>query len=475
MDRMKHSGTPNIVVIAIDSLRADHVSSYGYEKKTTPHIDRIATDAILFDSAISPSSWTLPVFSSMLTGTYPSKHGMGQYVNKFPTIMGILRKHGYKSFGLTANPFLEVISPGFDEFSYLSRSTVAEMTMSDDPAAVFKLVALLWRHGSLLNARTIAKDFLKNRIATRMIDRNWRKGPFFMLIHYDVHWPYEPPDPFFSTFVDEPSKREVGDLRRDLYELIAEQGSLPRRTPVLKSLYDALIAWVDTCVGSLVEHLKISGVYDNTVLIITSDHGDLLGEHGLLFHEFGLYEPLIRVPLVIRYPDLYQKGKHHSGLVQTLDLFPTLIEYLGFDSNDSLRESQGKSLFDLVEGKDERTFAVSERADLDPRTPNGTRTMNYLERTYPNYEWRKFAHAIVALRTLDHKYIWSSEGRDELYDLRHDPEEMNNMISAETGKASELRNVLETWQHTFAPAQQTALEIELEGSVKEKLRKLGYI
>jgi len=347
--------------------------------------------------------------------------------------------------------------------------------ISKDRKVAFNFSTSLLRHGSYLNIGTYIRECLKNIVAARWIDKNRQDAPFFMLVHYSVHPPYEPPNPFYNTFLDEHMKERVQDIRRDFYALMAQQDALPERMKVLSSLYDALIAWVDSCVGHLVDHLKNSGAYDNTVLIITADHGQLLGEHGLYAHAFSLYDPLIRVPLIIRFPDSNHKRERFSGLVQTVDLLPTLVEYLGLDPKVTLREVQGKSILSLVEGRSVRDFTISERADFDPQTGDGQRKLNYLENSYPSYEWRKLAQKMVALRTLEYKYIWSSEGRHELYDLRQDPTESNNIISSETQKASELNGMLDTWRRGFVSAERAAVELELDTSTKERLRKLGYL
>jgi len=261
-------------------------------------------------------------------------------------------------------------------------------------------------------------------------------------------------------------------VRRDVYELIAQQ-DLQRHTDLLKALYDGQIAWVDACVADLLDHLKSLGIFENSIIMITADHGELLGEHGLLFHQFVLYEPLIKVPLIVKFPDLYDIGKRHLGLVQTVDILPTVLDYLNLDWKDVSGELQGKSLIRLIEKEDEREFTISERSDWSPRF--SAKRIADLERTYPTFDWKKYVQDIVAIRTKDYKYIWSSEGRDELYDLTHDPEEANNIIAEQRDKASELRGKMESWKHSFVSAEQFVLEGELESSVKKRLRRLGYI
>jgi len=480
---MKLPDGPNVVLLVIDSLRPDHLSCYGYSKQTSPNIDNLAHNSVVFEDAISPSAWTRPVFASILTGTYPSKNGVysgfvgksssrTQYVDRFPTIMEILRPYGYRSFGVTDSFLVNLFPPEFDRFIGLNFPSAAKMMVLENRAALRKFIDLLWQRKSVLNLSSSGASFLKNMTAKTWVDGNYARGPFFMLIHHSVHWPFEPPDPFYSSFLDESLKRQVGSIRRDVYELIAQQ-DLSRHTEVLKALYDAQIAWVDACVADLLDHLKSLGIFENTLVVITADHGELLGEHGLLFHQFVLYEPLIKVPFIVKFPDLYNNGKRYSGLVQTVDILPTVLDYLKLEWRDVSRELQGKSLLKLVEKEDEREFTISERSDWSPRF--SAKRIAELEQKYPKFDWEKYVHEIVAIRTKDYKYIWSSEGRDELYDLAHDPEETNNTISNQTEKARELRDKMESWKHSFVPAEQFVLERELEGSVKKRLRKLGYL
>jgi len=343
---------------------------------------------------------------------------------------------------------------------------------SKDLKAVIEFLHFVLGQKSILNIRGLATSFIKNNLAKKWLDKNCVRGPFFILVHYSAHWPYEPPEPFFSRFLDCSLKRELRSVRRDVYDLISGQ-DLGKKMEVLKSLYDAQIAYLDTCVKDLIDHLKSLDMFENTLLIITSDHGDLLGEHGLLHHEFVLYEPLIKVPFIIRFPDLFRKGEKYSGLVQTLDILPTLDDYLGIEWTDVSREIQGKSLLKLIENKEEREFTISERSDWSPATSIGK--IAHLEKRYPSFEWRKYAHEIVALRTDEYKYIWSSEGRDELYDLRYDPQESNNLVLIDKGKVSELGAKMEAWKRSFVRAEPSAERRDLKSSVKKRLKALGYI
>ncbi len=466
----KRNNKPNILLIVVDSLRSDHLSCYGYERETTPFIDDISDESIVFENAISPSGWTRATFSSIFSGTYPSKNGWGLHPGKFMTMMEILRAYGYKTFGITGNYYLKSLSRKFDNFSFMTRRLITKMFSRRE---ILGLLSFIIKHKSVLNIERLG-GFLKTKIAKKWLDQNYAGDPFFMFLHYTVHWPYDPPEPFFSSFLGEISRKEVKGVRRDVYDLIAE-GISDREIEVLRSLYDGEVNYIDSCLGQLIEHLKSLDIFDNTLLVITSDHGDLLGEHGLLHHHFALYEPLIKVPLILKFPDLFMKGKRYSGLVQTMDILPTLIDYLDIKWMDISREMQGESLLKLMKKKEGREFTISERSDWSPSTKE---KMVSLKKRHPDFDWDKYVHEIIALRTKEYKYIWSSEGKHELYDLRQDPSESNNIVTIENEKASELKNRLEKWKRSFLriseweEGKRTSFEKE---KVKEKLRRLGYL
>jgi arylsulfatase A-like enzyme len=462
----------NVLLLVVDSLRRDHLACYGYPTATTPNIDEFSASAVQFETAISPSGWTLPVFASILTGTYPSKNGAGQYLEHIPTIMEVLRTIGYKSAVVTDNFFVQPLSKQADDLIYVTPNNVPKMALSRDALSLIGMVGSAFQHRSLSNLRSFAANFLKNRLAVGWIERQRNHGPWFMMVHYDVHWPYDPPMSLRNRFVRPELRSQVDGVRGDVYGIIADQDNLEGKLPVLKSLYDAQIAWVDECVGGLLKHLKSLGILDNTIVIVTSDHGDLLGEHHLLHHEFVLYDPLIRVPLIIKFPQPPKESRKYSGLVQTNDILPTLIDYLNVDASQVTGQVQCKSILKLISGADQREFTISERADWSSTTSR--RKIENLEKTYPNYSWRRYAHELVALRTTNYKYIRSSEGRDEMYNLEKDPEEANNLISAEPEKEMELKHKLETWKASFERAP-VGEDKEFDSTITKRLRALGYI
>src|SRR5208282_5989610 len=154
---------PNVLLLVVDSMRADHLSSYGYREPTTPNIDELAKSSILFNTAISPSGWTLPVFASILTGTYPSRNGVGQYLDRLPTIMDVLRSVGYRSAIVTDNVFVQPLCTKADDLVYVAPNQVPKMARSRDVTALIGLLGSAFRNKSILNLRRFAPNYLKNK------------------------------------------------------------------------------------------------------------------------------------------------------------------------------------------------------------------------------------------------------------------------------------------------------------------------
>jgi arylsulfatase A-like enzyme len=175
----------------------------------------------------------------------------------------------------------------------------------------------------------------------------------------------------------------------------------------------------------------------------------------------------------MRFPDLFKKGKRFSGMVQTLDILPTLLGYLCIECPDLSQQLQGKPILEMISGSQEREYTISERADWSSETSRDK--ISYLEKEYPKFNWRRHVQEIVALRTRDYKYIWSSEGQHELYDLNHDPKETCNLVTIDKAKASELRVKTEAWMRSFSREEPIHADEDLEGPVKERLRALGYL
>ncbi len=436
---------PNIVLIVMDTQRADNLSCYGYSRKTTPNLDRIADEGALFLNNIVPGVWTLPSHASLFTGRYVSGHGADAHCEylmvDFPTMAEILNENGYMTVGFSNNGWVSRrtgLARGFQEFYLISRRIrgrrivewfyVEEERFSGEGEE---------DRGSLKTVNAVI-SWLKRR---------WdRRRPFFIFINFiEPHGPYWPPEPFRSRFlppdVTEEELRSLVRLRSvgECIDIRVGALKLTKREWMLeKALYDGCTATVDDRIGKLCLYLEDEGLIDDTLLIITSDHGDVQGEHPPhVEHHLCVYEELVRVPLIMRYPDLIPKGTRIKWLSQTVDILPTILEIAEIKERKYWQTIHGRSLLpSIMEGKPVRDYALIEYH-------TSVQQLFHIWRRHPSFDIRRYNYWIKALRTMRYKYIWYSDGRDELYDLEKDPKETRNIASEMPEVVAELRSKLE--------------------------------
>ena len=300
----------NVVLITIDTLRADHLGCYGYKQIKTPNIDALAADGVRFERAFAVVPVTLPSHTSMLTGTYPMLSGMHDFSgNKLsplqPTLASVLKAAGYQTGAVIASAVLDSrfgLNQGFDfyydhfDFSRLDEANLDEM---ERPGNVVADVALDW----------LQKDTASNNSQKK----------FFLWMHlYDPHFPYRPPEPYSREYADRP--------------------------------YDGEIAFADEQVGRLLRFLKEKRIYKNTMIVLCGDHGESLGEHGEKTHGFFIYNATMHVPLIVRLPENGvpdNAARTVSDPVSLVDLMPTVLEAVGLEIPPQV---QGRSLLPSLRG-----------------------------------------------------------------------------------------------------------------------------
>ncbi|MEA2651667.1 MAG: hypothetical protein QOI85_1388 [Chloroflexota bacterium] len=464
---------PNIVCIVLDSVRASNCSAYGYERTTTPHLDRLAADGALYEQATSVGSWTLPVHTSLFTGVYPLRHGVTVSAHALapdvPTLAEQLAAAGYRTACFSNNAYISSASGltrGFEHVDELWRRT--------NPRGVSlprlsQRIKDLERRGPLLRplvgllrrarrARTILKAWRsrKDSGATHTNERigEWLRDtpddrPFFIFVNYmETHEPYLPPYPFNRSFVSarfSPWRVVRSTGRRD--EILAQQGrTRDEDLEILEAMYDGTVRYADEKVAELTEMLRADGRLDATFLAVTSDHGDAFGEHGHLGHRLTLYEELLRVPLVIRYPPRFQGGTRVREPVPIGDLHPTILELAGVEVGN---EADFRSL--LADPVERPIIAEN----TGPKSIDGL-----VSRT---------------LREGDLKLVWRSDGRHELYDLAVDPGERENLAARDPGSMRRLVGRLESWMRSMEEQRVDTGDAEYDDETLERLRGLGYV
>lgn len=465
--------SPSVLLISIDTLRADHLSCYGYHRKTTPHLDQLATDGVLYEKAYSTAVWTPPAHASMLTGLFPSSHGtvdQNRLSDSIPTLAEVLLSYGYKTAGFVNNSQvgeLVGLEKGHQVYQEIWKG-------HRSVSIVQRTINFLWRKGVHFMGVSDHGARRTNELACRALIEN-RHHPFYMFLHYiEPHNPLDPPSAFKARYWKNIRLQNI-DLKK--LDLVAKNPLIcfvedltlnPDEIEALKALYDAEISYVDQKIGELFEFMKREGIYDDTMIILTADHGEHFGEHNLYSHVASLYEPILHIPLMIKYPGRSNNGKRMSGLVQLVDVFPTVIDVLGLDQQLS-KEGQGLSLTRAGSSDLFHEFII---AEWEGRIPSFI--LNRVEDPESSQVVQRFKDPMVMIRQGDHKYIKSDSGKEELYDMERDKDERFNKITEEKVVAEELRKKLSTWQ-----SMNRKIEHEKQSAVdeltKKNLESLGYM
>ena len=409
---------PNVIVIVVDTLRADHLSAYGYERETSPFIDSLAVQGVRFDNAISPSSWTQPSHASMLTGRYTYEHQAETKPldDRFATIGEAMQANGYRTGAFSANTLFftrrQGFGRGFLRFEDNYHSAPDAFLNSSLYGFLFDFYGLR----KVLNYEgTPGRKFASDINASVVHWAEQGDAPFFAFINYfDVHDPYTPPEPYRSQFASVPNPGGLinGYVERYHPELTPEQ---------LQSeidAYDGSIAYVDAQVKALFGELEQQGLLENTIVIITSDHGESLGEHGLLQHSASLYRQEIHVPLIVWGAGV-PAGKVINTPVSTIALPSTILDLLG--ANDGTFPAQSLTL--LFDGNVPAGWAqpISEVAQFEGAAEQNPTTYGEMKSVIGD----------------DLQYIVHEEFGDELYNWRSDPQETDN-LSADPALATAL-------------------------------------
>ena len=360
----------HVVLISIDTCRPDHLGCYGYRYPTTPNLDMLALESVVFQHAYSPVPLTLPAHASMLTGLIPPHHRVHDN-NDYrlegfnQTLAEVLKNEGFATAGIAGAVVMDSVTgidQGFDLY---------DDRLGQDEGTSY----VLERRADEVS-----------HLGIRWLQAH-RDGRAFLFLHYyDPHETYDPPEPY--------------------------------RTKFGKRVYDGEIAYVDHCIGKVIEALKTLEIYDSTLLIVTSDHGEMLGEHGEATHGYFIYQSAIKIPLIVKLPGQHD-GRKNADLVGLVDIFPTVLGLLGIEPALA------------VDGID-LTPALSGRQLPDRDTPV------YCESLYAT---KYNANGLYGIVTDRWKYIHTT--RPELYDLRSDPAEANNLADRQHEMNTALRGELE--------------------------------
>ncbi len=416
------SNYPNIVLITLDTVRADHINY-----NTAPNIMRLSERSVVFENAISPSSWTLPAHSSIFTGKHVSEHGAHlrhQFLEMNElTLAEILSERGYNTVGFVGGAYCKSkygLGQGFSHYNdrldfFEFRYTFNKFSIRFILNTIFpSLNKVLFQADGERTSEEINDDVFK------WLERN-NEGPFFLFINYfDAHDPYELGQDYRSMFTND--SRDYGEVEHALSMRINNRNSPVPEDLVeyMGAIYDAEIYYLDRQVGALLEKLDDNGLKDNTIIIITADHGEEFYDHGGFDHGVTLYDEVIHVPLIIHYPKEFPKAKH-SHRMGTIDLFATVVEISG----ESVPEGvYSQSLLSVLRGGEKEESTIL--SELFGRFHLGETEQKALSHN----SWK-------LIQVTPEKQDLSSS----LFNLLNDPEEQVDLIFSNPIKEEELKEI----------------------------------
>jgi arylsulfatase A-like enzyme len=333
-----HTG-PNVLLISIDTLRADHLGVYDYHRPTSPHIDRLAAAGVVFENHISSTSWTLPAHAALFSSLPDSVHGCTDtdrvLAGEITTLAERFRNAGYETAGFFAGPYLHPAFGLGQGFQHYENCTSYARTLDQSPARAWAMDP----EGMPQSHRDVTNPTVYARL-TRWLDGQ-RTGTFFAFVHlWDVHFDFMPPPPYDTMFDPDYDGPITGE--NFFFDKRIRAGMAPRDLEHLVALYDGEIAWTDEFVGRIITKLEKEGLLDETVIAVTSDHGTAFFEHGLKGHRNGLWDELIRVPFVIRYPAALEGGTRVGAQTRAIDVGPTLLELAGLGPGSHRARTLGR-------------------------------------------------------------------------------------------------------------------------------------
>jgi arylsulfatase A-like enzyme len=512
------TGSPeNVLFVVLDTVRKDRLTPYGYDRPTTPNLAAFAEEATVFEQAVAPAPWTLPVHASLFTGLYPSQHGADQenpYLEGATTLAETLSAAGYDTACYSSNAWITPythLTDGFDDQDNFFEVMPGEFlsgplarawkTMNDNEslrAIADKLVSLgntaheYFAGGEGADSKTPA---VIDRTKT-FIDDADRSFAFINLM--DAHLPYHPPEEFADEFapgVDSTevcqNSKEYNSGARDIDDDEWED---------IRNLYDAEITHIDDQLGRLFDWLKETGRWDDTMVVVCADHGELHGEHDLYGHEFGLYDPLVNVPLLVKHPEL--DADRRDDQVELIDLYHTVLDVL--DVEGGTPASAGETAVELDRTRSlvadtYRAFDAVDHAERDPGQRGGGKYA-FVEYSRPVVELKqleekaaaagitlptdsRFYSRMRAARRTDAKYVRIDRIDDEAYRLDTDPDETENLAGTDDDAIEATEETLAAFESAVGGAWTGALDDdvddgaveEMDAEAQERLRDLGYL
>lgn len=420
---------PNVVLVTLDTTRADHLGVYGYARETSARLDAFAKDCLVFDRAYSTSSWTLPAHGSLFTGRFPSSHGA--HYDETGTLVlsdavGSRRRlGGYRASPLAAGQ--HTLAERLADAGYTTGAIVAGPWLKRVFGLDLGFSSYDDENITSVTGR-LAADVSDAAVA--WLDRNAER-PFLLFLNYfDPHGPYDDPDRLASEFLD------------GLYPR-------PKKPSALQEIayYDGEIRYMDLHFGRVVDRLRALGIYDRTLVIVTADHGELLGENGLKGHGVSLREGELRVPMLVKYAGVSRRAGRSDDPVQLTDVAPMILHELGLEAGDDLQGGVPPEIGHPI------------YAEVYP-----------LKRISKRGHWR-------AIFDGSDKYLWNSHDQHLLFDLAVDPTEASNLVDTDPERARAMQSQLDAFSASLqqpSPDPEGSVR-EIDDETRRALEGLGYI
>jgi arylsulfatase A-like enzyme len=436
----------NVFLVVMDAASAFHFGPWGAPPNVSPRIDALAGEWVVFDNAYSQATNTVVSTASLITGVRGTTHRMTSRAvlpRRYRTAAEILGEAGHRSFAFIGNPFAGAASLGYDR-GY------------ERAVQVYALPALRGKRAKEKhNNFTVSLPGDINEQVFAALDEFSHGGAFAYFHYLQPHQPYDPPAEILAAFLPEgrrpgqPGWMDWDQVNSAFVEANRSGETAPEFVEILRARYRANIHFVDAGIGALMDALRERKLYDDALIILTADHGDAFFKHGSFGHNRSLYDDVTRIPLMMKFPASDGIAPRRlPQLVETIDVLPTILDYLSVAAPAYL---EGDSLWPLVRG--EATSLPGPEVILA--------------------SYRRSRHAI---RVGDHKYIVGKDGREELYDLRRDPDEQHDLIASEADTARALRAKLESTVdlHTGRTLA-TANDLRADPEMRRLLETLGYV
>jgi arylsulfatase A-like enzyme len=492
----------NVLFVVLDTVRKDRLTVYDDDRETTPHLAAFAEEAAVFDDAVAPAPWTLPVHASMFTGLYPSEHEATQedpYLAGAATLAESLSAAGYETACYSSNAWITSytnLTAGFDDHDNFFQIMPSELlsgplatlwqTMNDNDTlrgVADRMVQL----GNKIHEQLAeggGGDTKTPQVIDKTIEFIDESEDFFAFINLmDAHLPYHPPEEYAEEFAPGVDCTDVCQNSKEFN--CGARDIEDEEWDDIRGLYDAELAHMDDQVNRLFTHLRATAPWDDTTVVVCADPGELFGEHDLYGHEFGIYDPLVNVPLMIKHPALAPE-RDDETTVELVDLYHTILDAAGAEGRGESLQS-ARSLLSA----DYREFA--EDVGGVPRGEVG-----FVEYHQPVVELRqlegkasgagigldeqsRFYSRMGAARTTEEKYVHCTRIPDEAYHVGRDPGETADLVGTDEEPEALKRALFEfvdavdaTWPDEADGADGDVLD-EMDDETKDRLQDLGYI